>query len=232
MKAYRLEIETEGLIRFASREIGRLVDTGDFISNTSLYYALGLVNSTYVDVLKKPTYIEDTSKIYRKVYVTPAIPMNDLNHTNLLTTVSGNNYVTLNLSATDKRNVINKKNYPKIGSERVLNPQNTFETFLIIKDPEYKIDLPKFFRLGKKRGKARLHWNEIEIQEKQGVFNLNHPIGVYDTDMVPSANLITKKIRPVPLMLQARYEGKYLELNTENENKIIPGDIGFLKQKR
>ncbi|WGI17877.1 type I-D CRISPR-associated protein Cas5/Csc1 [Methanonatronarchaeum sp. AMET-Sl] len=231
MKAYRLEIETEGFIRFASREVGRLVDTGDFISNTSLYYALGLVNSPYIDTLKKPTYIKDTNDIHRKIYVAPAVPINDLKHTNLLTTVSGNNYITLNLPASDSRNVINKKNYPKLGSERVLTPQNRFETFLIVREPDYSFDLPRYFRLGKKRGKAKVHLEEIDVIEKTGVFNLNHPIGVYDTDMVPSANLITKKIRPVPLMLQARYEGKYLELNTDKVKKI-PGDIGFLKQKR
>ena len=229
MKAYRLEIQTEGIVRGAAREIGRLVETGSYISNTSLYYALGISTSRYADTLGKPTYTEDTED-EKNIYVAPAQPVNETMYTNLLTTVSGNKYAERNLSAQDPDNEIADKNFPKVGTEKVMTSGNKFETFLIA---ENGVELPKYFRLGKKRGKRSLEIEEVEIEEKSGDFTTSHPIGAYDTKLTPKGDLLTRKIRPAPLILQARYEGEYYELNYgESERTVLPGDLEFLKQKR
>lgn len=228
MKAYKLEIQTEGLIRGAAREIGRLVETGSYISNTSLYYALGISSSRYIDTEQKPQYIEDTKQAVEEenVYIAPARPVGETNYTTLLSTISGNKYAKLNLSGAD--DPVGKLNFPKIGEEKVLKSENRFETFII---SEKELDLPKYFRLGKKRGKCRLQVEEIDITEKEGEFTSSHPIGAYDTELAPKGNLITRKIRPAPLILQAKYEGSYYELGSEGK-KTLPGDLEFLKQKR
>ena len=229
MKAYRVEIETEGIIRGAAREIGRLVETGSYISNTSLYYALGISNSQYAETRGKPDYINQTED-EKDIYVAPARPVNETKYTNLLTTVSGNKYAELNLSAQDPDNEVADMNFPKKGTEKVLTSENKFETFIL---SEEELNLPRYFRLGKKRGKCSLTVEEVEVEEKNGEFTTSHPIGAYDTEMTPKGDLLTRKIRPAPLILQARYEGPYYELRYSNsERATLPGDLEFLKQKR
>lgn len=227
MRAYRLEIQTEGIIRGAAREVGRLVETGSYISNTSLYYALGISKSQYAETRGKPDYINQT-KDEKDIYVAPAKPVNQTKYTNLLTTVSGNKYAELNLSAQDSNNEIAGMNFPKKGTEKVVVSENRFETFIL---SEEEIDLPRYFRLGKKRGKCSLMAEEMKVDEKYGEFTTSHPIGAYDTEMNPKGDLLTRKIRPAPLILQARYEGSYYELG-DGERTILPGDLEFLKQKR
>lgn len=229
MKAYRLEIKTEGIIRGAAREIGRLVETGRYISNTSLYYALGITQSQYAETRGKPDYINQTED-ENNIYIAPARPMNETKFTNLLTTVSGNKYAEKNLSAADPNNEVADKNFPKVGTEKVVTSGNKFETFLIA---EEEVELPRYFRLGKKRGKCILEVEEVEIEEKEGEFTSSHPIGAYDTNLTPEGDLLTRKIRPAPLILQARYEGSYYELRYRDDEKaFLPGDVEFLKQKR
>jgi len=228
LKAYRLEIKTEGLIRGAAREIGRLVETGSYISNTSLYYALGISSSRYVDTEQKPQYVGDTKQAVEEenIYVAPARPVGETSYTTLLSTVSGNKYAKLNLSGGD--DPVGGLNFPKIGKEKVLKSENKFETFIM---SEEELDIPNYFRLGKKRGKCKLTVEEIDIEEKEGKFTSSHPIGAYDTELAPKGDLITRKIRPAPLILQAKYEGSYYELGSKSK-KTLPGDLEFLKQKR
>jgi CRISPR-associated protein Csc1 len=229
LKAYRVEIETEGIIRGAAREIGRLVETGSYISNTSLYYALGISKSQYAETRGEPDYINQTADD-KSIYIAPARPINETKYTNLLTTVSGNKYAEQNLSAQDPDNEVADMNFPKKGTEKVVTSENKFETFIL---SEEELDLPRYFRLGKKRGKCSLTVEEVEVEEREGEFTTSHPIGAYDTELNPQGNLLTRKIRPAPLILQALYEGPYYELKYgDGEKATLPGDLEFLKQKR
>lgn len=229
MKAYRVEIRTEGIIRGATREVGRLVETGNYIANTSLYYAFGISKSRYADSLRKPTYIDDT-KEDKGTYIAPASPIGKTTYTNLLTTVSGNKYCERNLPAAHSDNEVANRNFPKVGTEKVLTSGNRFETFILSKE---KINLPKYFRLGKKRGKCSLVIEEAYMESRKGAFLTNHPIGVYDTEMVPEGDLLTRKMRPTPLILKALYNGPYYEIHyNDGEKATLPGDLEFLKRKR
>jgi CRISPR-associated protein Csc1 len=54
---------------------------------------------------------------------------------------------------------------------------------------------------------------------------------------VPKANVITKSMKPTPILLQGDYEGTYLEIDrldalTDPETVSLPRDLTFLKQKR
>ena len=72
--AVECSIETLDRTLYASREIGDLVDTGDYILSTALYYAFGFVSGKYINFGNKPNYIEETSEICKKLYITPAKP--------------------------------------------------------------------------------------------------------------------------------------------------------------
>lgn len=65
--AVECSIETLDRTLYASREVGDLVDTGDYILSTALYHAFGFVSGKYINSGNKPSYIEETSEIYKKV---------------------------------------------------------------------------------------------------------------------------------------------------------------------
>jgi len=75
---------------------------------------------------------------------------------------------------------------------------------------------------GKKRGKARVETDPLDVSEGDGEFDLGHPIGAYDTSLTPIGNLVTKRMRPTPLVMQASYEGAYVELKSSD-----PDDDGI-----
>ena len=256
-QAIEATIHTQGEVWFASREVGRLADTESYLLNTALYYALGFASGRYLDTQFQPTYIEDTEKVAKEIYISPAAPIgqrgNALGHTNYITSTyntSDDNYATLNLSAQDDPDA--KKNLPSYGRRRALGHDNVFQFYLIPKDIDVETiqnRLPTYIRLGKKRGKARIESRILPTQKRTGEYNLGHPIGAYDSEQTPNGNLITKRMRPTPLLLQGDYQGKHIAIRIngndtsessedkpkdEDEPRYVrfPGDVTFLKTKR
>ena len=52
--AVECSIETLDRTLYASREVGDLVDTGDYILSTALYHAFGFVSGKYINSGNKP----------------------------------------------------------------------------------------------------------------------------------------------------------------------------------
>ena len=74
LQVVECSIETLDRTLYASREVGDLVDTGDFILSTALHHAFGFVSSKYINFGNRPSYVEETSEICRSFYITPAKP--------------------------------------------------------------------------------------------------------------------------------------------------------------
>lgn len=230
------ELRTQGEVWFASREVGRLADTESYVLNTALYYALGLASGRYVDTTFEPTYLTDTADVAERVYVSPAAPTGE-NETNFVTTTyntSDDDYATVNYSAQDDPDA--KKNLPSYGRRRALGHGNALRCYLVPRDGDAETmqsKLPRYVRLGKKRGKVRVD-TTLRVAERQaGVYRLGHPVGAYDTAQIPLGNLLTKRMRPTPLVVQADFEGEYLTVETGRDDSIeLPADVAFLKQKR
>lgn len=240
MDVLEATIRTRGEVTFTSREVGRLADTEPYILNTALYYALGLASGRYVDTSFEPTYIDDTDDIAEDVYVSPAAPVPGVSPNYVTTTynASRDEYAEINYSAED--DPYEKQNLPSFGRRRSLTQRTQLRCFLIPRKQsasELQATLPQYIRLGKKRGKARLDTVVREASEQTGTFRLNHPIGAYDHDEVPTANVITKSMKPTPILLQGDYEGAHLEIDrwdaaTEPDSVSFPRELTFLKQKR
>jgi CRISPR-associated protein Csc1 len=227
-------------VTFTSREVGRLADTEPYILNTALYYALGLASGRYVDTDFEPTYIDDTDGIAEDVYVSPAAPVPGTSPNYVTTTYNAtrDEYAEINYSAED--DPYEKQNLPSFGRRRSLAQRTKLRCFLIPRKrsaSELQSGLPQYIRLGKKRGKARLETVVRDASEQTGAFQLNHPIGVYDHDEVPTGNVITKSMKPTPILLQGDYDGEHLEIDregapTEPDTVSFPQDLTFLKRKR
>lgn len=251
-QAIEATIHTQGEVWFASREVGRLADTESYLLNTALYYALGFAAGRYVDRKFEPTYIEDTETVADEVYVSPAAPVGQIRdesaRTHYITSTyntSDDNYATLNLSAQEDPDA--KRNLPSYGRRRALGHDNLFRFYLIPKraDAETVSDrLPQYVRLGKKRGKARIESRIVPAEMRSGAFQLGHPISAYDSDQTPTGDLITKRMRPTPLLVQGDYSGSYIAIRVddgreenrgsagESEYVCFPGDVTFLRTKR
>ncbi|MFZ2497398.1 type I-D CRISPR-associated protein Cas5/Csc1 [Methanosarcina sp.] len=253
-------IETLDRTLYASREVGELVDTGDYILSTALHYAFGFVSGKYVNLGNKPSYLDETSGIYKEFYITPAKPASteeylkqvmgiqprSLEKKKPLPSLGGHSttawnarphqYAVKNWKATDPDYPYKGMNLPKYGRERVLDQQNLFTSYIL----PYEVDaesiasqIPKYMRLGKKRSKARVKTKIIESSINEGDFISNHPFGIYDYESLPLGNLISIRMRPTPLVLQGRYKGQFICIpKNEGQETILPYKLEFLKVKR
>lgn len=235
MEIIEATIQTCGEVTFTSREVGRLADTEPYILNTALYYALGLADGRYVDTSYQPTYIEDTAEL-TDVYVSPAAPVSGAAPNYVTTTYNAtrDEYAEIQYSAQDDPNA--KQNLPSYGRRRSLAQGTLLRFFIVPRDrsaAELKEQLPAYIRLGKKRGKARLDLRSRTATHRSGEFRLSHPIGAYDLPKPPSGNVITKSMKPTPLIMQADYTGEYLTIEQNEHGQVrIPAGLTFLATKR
>ncbi|MCD4782839.1 MAG: type I-D CRISPR-associated protein Cas5/Csc1 [Candidatus Eremiobacteraeota bacterium] len=216
---------------YASRELGHLVDTGDYLLNSALYYALGFSKGSYVNIGNKPDYLVETSEISDKIYITPAVPIDTLTHMTTTYNARPDQYAVINYKAKDDPNA--RYNIPRYGRERAINQQNRFRFYILPYQTDTDAErlaseLPTYIRLGKKRSKSRVDYVVVDSVVSSGTFTANHPFGVYDYDGIPIGNLISRKMRPTPLILQGTYEGDYMKIG----ETILPYKLEFLKKLR
>ena len=235
MEVLEATLRTRGEVTFTSREVGRLADTEPYLLNTALYYALGLASGRYVDTSYEPTYVEDTAGI-TDIYVSPGAPVSDTAPNYVTTTYNAtrDEYAEVNHSAQDDPNA--KQNLPSYGRRRSLAHGTVLRFFIIPSDrsaDDLKDRLPQYVRLGKKRGKARLDIQKRTATRQSGEFRLTHPIGAYDYPEPPEGNIITKSMKPTPLILQGEYSGEYISIDRGEQDRVrFPVGLTFLATKR
>lgn len=253
-------IETLDRTLYASREVGDLVDTGDFILSTALNYAFGFVAGKYINKGNKPSYLEDTKDIYKRFYITPAKPEPTAEYINQIFGNTGSSkdkghipylgghstnqwnarnhqYAVKNWKAKELPKELKGKNIPKFGRERVLNQQNLLIAYVLPYEEDAQSlssQIPRYVRIGKKRAKAKIRTRIVQGMIEEGEFVSNHPFGIYDYEGVPLGDLISVRMRPVPLILQGRYNGKFIRISRDGkrENVILPYKLELLKVKR
>jgi CRISPR-associated protein Csc1 len=235
MKIIEVVLETQGKIGFASREVGRTADTADYLLNTALHYAFGFAVGRYVDTIHQPTYVEDTAEIADELYITPAAPLEQPEYWTTIYNARGDKYTTVNYPAAEDPD--QDINIPRFGRERAFSHGNEFRCYILpyeMTAHDVCADLPSYIRLGKKRGKAKLRSRIVEARREQGQFSLNHPIGVYDYEETPLGSVISKNMRPTPLILQANYDDEHFAISRgKNEPPVkLPANLRFLETKR
>jgi CRISPR-associated protein Csc1 len=246
---------------YAAREIGDLVDSGDYILNTALYYGLGFISGQYVNIDNTPHYLQDSSEIYKKIYITPAsmestdvylrtfygieikrsenskIPPKLGGHSTSQWNARPHLYAVKNWNAKDKDYPYKGKNLPQFGRERVIDQQNLFTSFIFpyeITADEIVSKIPRYMRVGKKRSKVRVKAEVFEAFLEDGEFISNHPFGIYDYEGLPVGDLISVRMRPIPLIVQGRYKGKFVRIphGKGKSDVILPYKLELLKVKR
>jgi len=235
MKVLKIVLETQGKVGFASREVGRTADTADYLLNTALHYAFGFAKGRYVDTIHRPTYVEDTANIVDEFYLTPAEPVERPDYWTTIYNARGDQYTTVNYPAAEDPD--QDINIPRFGRERAFSHGNEFRCYIIpngTKAPTIRSELPTYIRLGKKRGKAKLHVSTVEARRENGSFTVNHPIGAYDYEATPIGSVISRNMRPTPLILQAEYEDEHIAIPRDEQAPPtkLPTNLRFLEAKR
>lgn len=200
MLIHRCRLTLHDTLFYATREMGRLYETGKYLHNYGLTYALGWARSLYFHASQVPTYAADLTPLNAQgLYVTPARPLDYdyLFHTFKMATVS--------YYAFTPQTTVNKVLY---GRAKELAPGSVFEFFVLSREP---VTLPRWVRLGKWMSKAEVQviW-QGKATEKRGAFITNHPLNPLDVPgQLIAFDLIS--MPPVSLVMNARIQGSYYE---------------------
>ncbi|MCP4367196.1 MAG: type I-D CRISPR-associated protein Cas5/Csc1, partial [Deltaproteobacteria bacterium] len=138
MHIYHCTLQLHDVVFYATREMGRLYETGKYLHNFALSYALQLIQSEYYIAEQVPRYQEDLGTLNQQgIYVTPAKPLHCdfLLHTFKL----ANDWYHVEMGKP-------KKNIPNYGRAKELAPESTFLFYVL---SEKSLTLPRWIRLGK-----------------------------------------------------------------------------------
>ncbi|MFM6311581.1 MAG: type I-D CRISPR-associated protein Cas5/Csc1 [Dolichospermum sp.] len=211
MQIYRLLLTLQDPVYFATRELGRLYITEQYLHNYALTYALGLAKSSYYDAEHIPHYEKDLEPLNRQgIYITPARPLQSayVTHT----------YKWANLNYHVKMEPISK-NIPTYGRIREIAPESQFEFFVI---SQKEIKLPKWIRLGKWMSKSEITVEKLPPPKtKTDLFTCTHPLNPLDvmfTNQVISYDVVN--MPPVSLIQNVQMRGEYYYFDAVKNVKI------------
>jgi len=158
MQIYRCDLVLHDYLFFATTERGKVAETGPFIHNYALTYALGWAVSPWYNEIQKPRYREQLALVEKR-YITPA------------TLVRGS-YLTTQyntMSESYRLEKIQSAGYPDWGFIKGFRPGSLFRCYVLSAG---KLHFPRYLRLGKFMAKAAvLPTLARQMQTRLGSFN-------------------------------------------------------------
>jgi CRISPR-associated protein Csc1 len=140
---------------YATREVGRLYETGRYLHNYALTYALGLAVAPYFHAEQTPRYAEQLLPLNdRGVYVTPARGLRLSYALNTFKYADNAYHVEMEKGA---------KNTPSFGRAKEIAVGSAFQ-FAVLAPAE--LTLPVWVRLGLWRSKAAVSWRRAEARRR------------------------------------------------------------------
>lgn len=217
MRIYLCRLTLHENLYYATREVGRLYETGRYLHNYALTYALGFAVAPYFQAQQVPRYMEELTPLnQRGIYVTPARDVNVRYSLNTFKYASNLYHVEMEKSS---------RNTPSFGRAKEISVESKFE-FAVLSATE-AIQLPRWIRLGLWRSKAEVMWEEFpDLRPRQGAFVSRLPLNPLD---VPGQLQVFDLVSmpPVSLVLNARLEGNYYAL--PNDIQLPAGMEYFLE---
>src|SRR5437868_5975658 len=153
---------------FATREIGRLYETGRYLHNYALTYALRQASAPWFNAEQVPHYTEDLQQLNGQIYITPAEPKHVTFQ--LATFKYGEEELHVEMQQAER-------NTPSFGRAKELAPESTFTCYVLSSEP---IALPRWIRLGKWHSKALVETEAISIAERTGDYIAACPLNPLD----------------------------------------------------
>lgn len=190
---------------FATRELGRLYETGRYLHNYALSYALGLAQAPWFNREQVPRYKEDLGSL-TDMYVTPAQP--ERTSFQLATFKYGEEILHVEMQQATR-------NTPSFGRAKELAPGSRFVCYVISQGP---LRLPRWVRLGKWHSKALVEVEEAPVEEREGAYVAACPLNPLDVpaNVLRAFDIIS--MPPASLVANARCHGPHY---------VLPGDQGL-----
>lgn len=148
MECYRCDLTLHDYLFFATTERGKVAETGPFIHNYALTYALGWAVSPWHSEVQKPRYREELALVGKR-YITPA----SLVRGSYL--VSQYNTLSESYSMEKKQSI----GYPDWGYMKCFRPGAWFRCYVLSAEA---LQFPRYLRLGKLMAKTVLHTTRAE----------------------------------------------------------------------
>jgi CRISPR-associated protein Csc1 len=205
MLIYHCQLTLHENLYYATREVGRLYETGRCLHNYALTYALGLAAAPYFHSQQVPHYQEDLEPLNaRGIYVTPALGVEIQYVLNTFKYASNLYHVEMEKGS---------RNTPSFGRAKEIAVGSVFE-FAVLSGEEH-LQLPRWVRLGLWRSKAALTCREIEITSSKSVgFTAKLPLNPLDVSLQFLVfDLVS--MPPVSLLLNTQMQGDYYELTKD-----------------
>lgn len=237
MQIYQGTIELLDYVFYATTERGKVYETGPFIHNYALAYALGLGRGdtyTYACLTQKPHYVEELTPLNGRLYITPAAPQW------VAYRLVQWNTIREGYAFSPKKPSLG---YPDWGFARMLRPGSRFVFYLLIHDPDSVRDWPTlrnllegrkaWIRLGKFTGKARLSLEEArEVRTGEGDFTANALLNWRDIEPDPLVCDVVTEGLPTRLIARAHFAGEpYYELSFPDSPVRLPRRMCFLARR-
>jgi CRISPR-associated protein Csc1 len=234
MIIYECLLELHDNLFFATREMGRFYETGEFIHNYALTYAFGYSGidrnfpvSPYFCSEQIPSYKEDLSNL--SFYITPAKPLEITYDFNTFKFGEANYYLTSTVGPEQGRKLgISSGNQPSFGKIKEISVGSKF-TFFIVSENE--LHLPSWIRLGKWMTKASVEVINKSLSKdgKSGEYSLTHPINPLD---IPKENKFINfdiiAMPPSSLINNVTMKGEYIEFETADKKQIkLPANLKY-----
>ncbi|GAB4437222.1 MAG: hypothetical protein OHK0015_29800 [Chloroflexi bacterium OHK40] len=202
MFIYRCELTLHEPLFFATRELGRLYETGRYLHNYALTYALGLTSSPWFHREQVPHYAEDLRPLREQIYVTPAAPVRT--GFQLATFKYGEEILHVEMRQAER-------NTPSFGRAKELAPGSSFCCYVLSARSLER--LPRWIRLGKWHSKALVKSTPVKVMERDGDYLAAAPLNPLD---VPEGVLRAFDIISMPpasLVANARCVGSHYALD-------------------
>lgn len=190
MRLYLCRLTFHENLFYATREVGRLYETGRYLHNYALTYALGLAAAPYFQAQQIPRYAEELGELnQRGIYVTPA--RGTQVRYELVTFKYADNAYRVKMAP-------GTRNSPSYGRAKEVAVGSMFEFAVVSRDP---LKLPRWVRMGLWRSKALVECSaEIEVKamdrsEQIAGFPLNPldvpgTLRVFDLISMPPSSLV------------------------------------------
>lgn len=215
---YQLDITLNDPLYFATRELGRQYQTGEYLHNYALTYAFGLAVSEYHHAVQIPRYQEQLEPLASEgLYITPARPERVGFNTQTFKWADTRSHVKMQQSSL---------NIPTYGRIREVATESSFTAFAIAQKPR---EWPRWIRLGKWMSKAAVSVSLLEATAQTGPFVTRHPLNPLDTRLQAAVYDLVN-MPPVSIIQNARFEGEFLRLdNAENarDQTCLPADLAY-----
>lgn len=192
---------------FATREIGRLYETGRYLHNYALTYALGLITTPYHIAEHAPNYRELMALNDRGVYVTPAQPLQVAFQ--LATFKYGEEQLHVEMEQASR-------NTPSFGRAKELAVNSRFRCYVLSYEQALAAQLPRWIRLGKWMSKARLEVQEpLRVAARDhGAYHCPVPLNPLDLLLEQLDTFDIISMPPSSLVANARLHGRAYHLPT------------------